>query len=113
MLLNAYETGSDYAIVPPDFDKFQNLVETTQEYIDIGVPDTTTAGELSAVNKYWRPFCLEYGIPFLRPPYSTLSRDQQKTEDVLRAACLPFIHSNMKGRKQAVAQPSSAMTARI
>ena len=111
LLLNAYETDSDYAIVPPDFGKFQDLVETTQEFIDIGVPDTTTAGELSAVNKYWRPFCKEYGIPFLRPPYSSLSGDQQKAEDVLRAACLPFIHSNMKGKKQAVAQPSSAMSA--
>jgi integrase len=110
MALSAYPADSPYAIKPPDVAKFMTLITDTQELVDAGVPDNTGANEQSAVTRYWVPFCAQYGVPHVRPPYSDLSSNQRKFEDLLRAAAMPYIHYHMPGKKHKLALPSSVMS---
>ena len=110
MAMAAYSDDSPYAIKPPDMIQFMTLIEDTQELVDAGVPDNTGANEQSAVTRYWVPFCAQYGVPHVRPPYSDLDSNQRKFEDLLRAAAMPYIHHHMQGKKHKLALPSSVMS---
>ena len=110
MAMSAYPADSPYAIKPPDMEKFMALITDTQELVDAGVPDNTGANEQSAITLYWVPFCAQYGVPHVRPPYSELDSGQRKFEDLLRAAAMPYIHHHMPGRKHKLALPSSVMS---
>jgi integrase len=110
MAMSAYPVDSPYAIKPPDIAKFMNLITDTQELVDAGVPDNTSANEQSAYTRYWIPFCTQYGVPYVRPPYSDLDANQRKFEDLLRAAAMPYIHYHMPGKKHKLVLPSSVMS---
>ena len=99
LLVDAYPVDSPYRIQPKDQDAFRNLVMDTEEYLLLGVPDTTSANERSAINRYWRPFCMHIGCSATRPPSSECTPVQQRAEDSLKALALPYIYWTMKGRK--------------
>ena len=110
MTMSAYSEDSPYAIKPPDMTKFMTLITDTQDLVDAGVPENTSANEQSAITRYWIPFCAQYGVPHVRPPYSDLNSNQRKFEDLLRAASMPYIHQHMPGKKHKLALPSSVMS---
>ena len=78
MAMSAYPEDSPYAVKPPDMAKFMTLITDTQDLVDAGVPDNTSANEQSAFTRYWIPFCAQYGVPHVRPPYSDLNANQRK-----------------------------------
>ena len=110
MAMSSYSEDSPYAVKPPDMGKFMTLITDTQDLVDAGVPDNTSANEQSAFTRYWIPFCAQYGVPHVRHPYSDLNANQRKFEDLLRAASMPYIHQHMPGKKHKLALPSSVMS---
>ena len=112
MAMSAYSEDSPYAIKPPDMTKFMTLITDTQELVDAGIPENTSANEQSAIMRYWIPFCAQYGVPqcHVRPPYSDLDSNQRKFEDLLQAASMPYIHHHMPGKKHKLVLSSSVMS---
>ena len=109
LMLTAYDSQSQYAFFPPDLEEFEALVSDAQSLIDYSVPDNSQSNELSAWNRYWMPFCEVAGCDPERPAWHMLTPQQIKAEQDLMAVALPWVHVRMKGKKQDVANPNSAM----
>ena len=109
LIVAAYPEDSPYAIKPSNLQGFEEMVATMQDSIDTGIPDSTESHEKSAVTRYWQPYCVEMGMDYLRPPFSSLSPTQRRAEDNMKAMFLLWVHARMKGVKQLKADPNSVM----
>ena len=86
------------------------LLEDAADSVIAGIPDSTDSHERSAVNKYWIPFCQEVGMSVKRPPWATLTPEQKRAEDNMRAIFMPWVYTRMRGVKHDKPSPHSVMS---